>query len=95
MNFQRIIALALLSAFVNGCSTKNNQLVQQPIPEKVKSGNKNAIYFPAGVLISNFDTVCGMNIENNVIDTITFDGKLLGFCSHECKNTFIKSQKIK
>ncbi len=95
MNFQRMIALALALTLLNGCSTKNNQLVQQPVPDRLKKGNQEAIYLPAGVLTSHFDTICGMNIENNVIDTLTIDEKVLGFCSHECKKSFLNTQKIK
>lgn len=37
---------------------------------------------------SQTDLVCGMSLKDGIADTMTFEGKLYGFCSNEHKNTF-------
>ncbi len=37
------------------------------------------------------DLVCGMPISAGVHDTVTYKGKLYGFCAAECKDEFLKS----
>ena len=42
-------------------------------------------------LSSNKDFVCGMDLEGGAIaDTTSFEGKVYGFCSAECKSEFVK-----
>lgn len=36
------------------------------------------------------DLVCGMPVSAGVHDTVTYKGKLYGFCAKECKDEFIK-----
>jgi YHS domain-containing protein len=40
---------------------------------------------------SKNDTTCGMPISAGVEDTATVNGKLYGFCSKECKESFLKT----
>jgi len=37
------------------------------------------------------DPVCGMPTKADVGDTLTYNGKLIGFCSKECKADFQKN----
>lgn len=37
------------------------------------------------------DLVCGMPVHAGITDTLTYKGKLYGFCSPECKAEFQKS----
>ena len=37
------------------------------------------------------DPACGMPLTAGVEDTVHFKGKLYGFCSKECKDTFLKA----
>ena len=40
-------------------------------------------------LATNKDFVCGMPLEEGgIADTASFEGKLYGFCSTECKDSF-------
>jgi YHS domain-containing protein len=39
------------------------------------------------------DPVCGMPITAGIEDTLLYNGKIIGFCSKECKASFVKSPK--
>src|ERR1700744_2239706 len=39
------------------------------------------------------DPACGMPLSAGLMDTTTYNGKLYGFCSQECKNEFLKDPK--
>lgn len=37
----------------------------------------------------NKDSICGMPLTAGISDTAIVDGKIYGFCSPECKETFL------
>lgn len=84
-------ALVLLIA----CSNNKKNPEQLSVPEKVMMSNEVSIVLSEGMLFSHTDTVCGMDIGNEPADTLTYKGKLFGFCSSGCKDAFIKEHKDK
>ena len=84
-------ALVLLFA----CSNNKKNPEQLSVPEKVMMSNEVSIVLSEGMLFSHTDTVCGMDIGNEPVDTLTYKGKLFGFCSSGCKDAFIKEYKDK
>ena len=77
-----------------GCSGNKNQPEQKAVPEKVAVADEPQIKLAEGMLVSKNDTMCGMEIGNEPGDTLTYDGKLFGFCSSGCKDAF-KTQYVK
>jgi YHS domain-containing protein len=39
------------------------------------------------------DPTCGMPVSAGISDTAHYDNKVIGFCSTECKNEFLKNPK--
>jgi YHS domain-containing protein len=39
------------------------------------------------------DPTCGMPVTAGINDTAHYENKVLGFCSTECKNEFLKNPK--
>lgn len=39
------------------------------------------------------DPTCGMPVTAGISDTAHYENKVLGFCSTECKNEFLKNPK--
>ena len=84
-------ALVLLIA----CSNNKKNPEQLSVPQKVMMSNEASIVLSEGMLFSHTDTVCGMDIGNEPGDTLTYKGKLFGFCSSGCKDDFIIEHKDK
>lgn len=45
------------------------------------------------VVANKKDPICTMPTKNHVNDTTTYEGKVFGFCSTECKEEFLKKPK--
>lgn len=69
---------------------QNTEKHKEPNKEKtmlrdsVKDGLKRLAFD------SKTDLVCGMPVSAGVHDTLTYKGKLYGFCATECKEEFLK-----
>lgn len=46
--------------------------------------------FDQALVDNKKDPSCGMPVTAGVSDTLHFKGKVLGFCSTECKDSFVK-----
>lgn len=44
-------------------------------------------------LDSKKDPACGMPVRNGTEDTTLYEGKIMGFCSKDCKEAFVKNPK--
>lgn len=44
-------------------------------------------------VVNELDPVCEMPISKHLKDTLTYDGKLYGFCSSNCKEEFKANPK--
>lgn len=79
------ICTALLLVSCNKNATEQSATTT-PIPEEKKMEVK------LSQLATNKDFVCGMPLEEGgVADTASFENKLYGFCSSECKAEFQKA----
>ncbi len=72
---------------LSACSNKPQpEHLESPVSAETEKG---AINIDAKLLASSNDTICGMDVSNAVNDTLTFDGKIYGFCSTPCKESFV------
>ncbi len=78
---------------LSACS--NPQPENAAVPDKVSMEQESSIKLAEGVLVSTNDTVCGMSVGNEPNDTVTVDGKLFGFCSTGCKESFLAEHSVK
>ncbi|HTJ13028.1 MAG TPA: hypothetical protein VL547_13415 [Dinghuibacter sp.] len=49
--------------------------------------------YPVSMLDNTKDPFCGMPASAGMEDTIHWNGKVIGFCSKECKEGFLKDPK--
>ena len=78
--------LILVVAVMASCNANNNAK-----PDEKADVVKPPIAIKVAELATNMDNVCGMKLEDGHIgDTTTYQGKIYGFCSSECKAEFLK-----
>ena len=90
---KKSIFVLLVSMSSLACS--NPQPEHAAIPDKVTMSKVSEIVLSEGMLVSENDTMCGMSVGNEPADTLTYGGKLLGFCSTGCKEAFLKERIAK
>jgi YHS domain-containing protein len=89
-----LIASVVLAAcfFTSSCSNNTHAEAEK----KDSSGTHKDIMSPefrftAEILDNKKDPSCGMPVTAGVSDTAHYHGKVIGFCSKECKDEFLKS----
>ncbi len=88
----RIIIAAFLVLFIS-CNSQNSSVKQPDTSAASKDTTATAAVTDlSAVAIDNKkDPVCEMPAKGNVNDTAHYEGKVLGFCSAECKTEFLKN----
>ena len=89
----KLIFAITVVASLAACS--NPQPERAEVPDKVSMSQENGILLAEGLLVSAIDTMCGMSVGNMPADTLTYNGKLFGFCSTGCKDAFIAELGVK
>lgn len=87
-----IIAALALGACNHNTEPKKEETTSQAMPE----ATTETVNVKVSDLATNKDHVCGgaegMELADGAIaDTTTYEGKLYGFCSKECKAEFVKN----
>jgi YHS domain-containing protein len=90
--FKNSSVLILAAASILSCNSvtqnKPSAIIQQDsMQTKAKNNFKNIVF------ASEKDPSCGMPVSAGIEDTVTYKGKLYGFCSTECKEEFLKNPK--
>lgn len=88
---KNLISLTLLMLTIS-CNQKNDKKgldVTEEKPAAIEAKPEAAL--KTLTFASKKDLVCEMPITAGVSDTITYKGKLYGFCAKECKDEFIKN----
>ena len=74
---QKVAAQATNTAAPGAPADKKKAAVDSPALARIKIANET-------------DPVCGMPLIRGYEDTTMYIGKIIGFCSHECKDDFMK-----
>ena len=78
-----------------GLAACHSQESAPPPPASVgpASSQDTAKTYPVSMLDNTKDPFCGMPVGAGMEDTIHLNGKVIGFCSKECKEGFLKDPK--
>ena len=63
--------------------------------ERMMQKSETQIKIDPSELVSDKDTICGMNLRDGIADTLHYQDKIYGFCSPGCKATFQKQIAVK
>ncbi|MEI6087648.1 MAG: hypothetical protein WCR66_08690 [Bacteroidota bacterium] len=85
-----LISIAFFTA-CNSDSSKENTPAPAPAPAATAIMPADSTKTYEQALVDNKkDPSCGMPVTAGVSDTLHFKNKVLGFCSTECKESFLK-----
>ena len=86
--------LIFAGALVLGLAACHSQESTPPAQASVSQAPQDTTRtYPVSMLDSTKDPFCGMPVNAGMEDTIHLNGKVIGFCSKECKEGFLKDQK--
>lgn len=76
---------------VISCGRTTQRPENKPVPvERLMERTGPLVQIEISKLVSPIDTICGMSLVEGIADTLNLDGKLYGFCSTGCKQSFVK-----
>lgn len=83
--FAVILSGGLVFASCNNQSKENN-VTKSDTPV----ANVDTAKFTSAMVDNKRDPSCGMPVSADIEDTVHYKGKVLGFCSKDCKDDFLK-----
>jgi YHS domain-containing protein len=86
-----ILVLFSFFSFGSFIASCNNQVQADKEESPAIAANVDTVRFTAAMVDNKKDPSCGMPISAGVEDTVHYNNKILGFCSKECKDDFLKN----
>lgn len=83
------VTITVLTLALAACSSPQPE--QKAIPAPVAAAatdSSTTINIPLENLAMTTDTICGMSLTDGIGDTLNTEGKIYGFCSTGCKESF-------
>jgi hypothetical protein len=95
------IKLSALLCFtiIFSVACKNNAASENSAEKKdtaaMSAPAKDSVKFTVAMVDNAKDPSCGMPVGAGIEDTVHYNNKVLGFCSKECKDDFMKDAATK
>ncbi len=86
-----LFAGIIILAACGGTQTEANKTVDTAM--SVQQDSTATPAFTAEMVDNKKDPTCGMPVTAGINDTAHYENKVIGFCSSECKNEFLKNPK--
>ncbi len=83
-----LISFLVITVLVISCG--DQQLKKNTEPDVALVTNADTVKITAALVDNKRDPSCGMPVSAGIGDTAHYKGKVLGFCSKECKDEFLK-----
>lgn len=91
-HFKTALLLSLVSLFFTACKNKNKEQVPDlKDSSTMVSPKTDSVKFTVAIVDNAKDPTCGMPVSAGIEDTAHYNNKVLGFCSKECKDEFLKN----
>lgn len=91
--FKLSIAVAGLFSMTACASNQQEKATTTDTAMTMQQDTTAAQAFTAAMVDNKKDPTCGMPVTAGISDTAHYENKVLGFCSTECKNEFLKNPK--
>ena len=83
-------SLALLSC---GANNSKSNIVSADTHQEANMDTATEKKYAVSLVNNKKDPTCGMPVTAGISDTARYEKNVLGFCSVECKNEFLKNPK--
>jgi YHS domain-containing protein len=84
--------LAIVILFFSACQIASTKTEKKAETEMAQDSSTNTMNAFEHMLVDNKkDPSCGMPVTAGISDTSHYKNKVLGFCSKECKDEFLKN----
>lgn len=91
-HFKTALLLSLASLFFIACKNNNKEQLPDQKDSLTKASPKtDSVKYTVAMVDNAKDPTCGMPISAGIEDTTHYNNKVLGFCSKECKDEFLKN----
>ena len=87
-NISLLISFLTVALFTASCS--NHQTKKNMESNVAAVSNIDTVKFTPALVDNKRDPSCGMPVAAGIEDTVHYKNKVLGFCSKECKDEFLK-----
>jgi len=84
-------SLAVLMVLTLACGQGNTSAATSDTSKVATADTSAEKSYPASLVNNKKDPSCGMPITAGIADTAHYEKYVLGFCSTECKNEFLKN----
>ena len=85
-----LLSFGIFACNQNSQSAGNEPEVKLADSMMMKTDSTKIIY-TAAMVDNKKDPNCGMPVTAGIADTVHYKGKVIGFCSDECKQAFLKN----
>ncbi len=87
-NISILVGFLVLGVLIISCGAQqSNKNVE---PDVALVTNADTVKITVAMVDNKRDPSCGMPVSAGIGDTAHYKGKVLGFCSKECKDEFLK-----
>ena len=87
----KITYAAVVLLFVACNTASNKEESKQPAnTDTTMSVKQETVKYTITMVDNKKDPSCGMPVQGGIDDTIHYNNKVIGFCSKDCKDAFMK-----
>jgi YHS domain-containing protein len=87
-NLSLSVGILLNGLLIISCNNKNSNESTTAASNPVVQAD--TVKITAAMIDNKTDPSCGMPLTDDIEDTVHYKDKVLGFCSKECKDEFLK-----
>lgn len=87
-NISVLVICLVIILFITSCG--NQDAIKTSDTNVAAAANADTIKFTPAMVDNKRDPSCGMPVSAGIGDTVHYKSKVIGFCSKECKDDFLK-----
>lgn len=89
------LSLIVGASIFTACGTSSTEKTEAKMnsANTMAADNSATKTYAVSLVNNKKDPTCGMQVNTGIADTTHYDGHVLGFCSKECKEEFLKNPK--